>query len=151
MIPLAINPRFRSNKLKPLRSRVYRFVPLLRHLVSKVLASMGPNSPGAVSSARRMRRDAPSVSSAHRRTRRSLDDVAPPSASIDPPLLRVKRLEEEEEEVEVGKGLSPAAGLQRVKRVDEDLGQGSRGRRRRAVVTYDPQVLVRQVMEYMRE
>lgn len=96
-----------------------------------------------------MRRDAPSVSSAHRRTRRSLDDVAAPSASIDPPLLRVKRLEEEEEVGEEGKGLSPAAGLQRVKRVDED--PGSRRRRRRAVVTYDPQVLVRQVMEYMRE
>lgn len=110
---------------------------------------MGPSSIETVSSARRMRRDVPSVSSTHRRTRRSLDDAAPPSASVDPPLLRVKRLEEEEEEEE--KGLSPAAGLQRMKRIDEDLGQGSRRRRRRAVLTYDPQLLVRQVMEYMRE
>lgn len=81
--------------------------------------------------------------------RRSLDDVAPPSASIDPPLLRVKRLEEEEEEEE--KGRSTAAGLQRMKRIDEDLGQGRHRRRKRAVLTYDPQVLVRQVMEYLRE
>lgn len=130
-------------------TEVYCFVPV-RHLVSKVLTSMGANSIDAVSSAQRMRRDVPSVSSAHRRTRRSLDDVAPPSASIDPPLLRVKRLEDEKEEEE-GKGLSPAAGLQRMKHIDENLGQRSRRRRRRAVLTYNPQLLVRQLMEYMRE
>lgn len=97
-----------------------------------------------MSSARRMRRDLTPLGSAHRRVRRSLDDAAPPSPSSNPPLLRVKRLEEEE-------GPRLPAGLQRMKRIDEDLGQGSRRRRRRAVLTFDPQLLVRQVMEYMRE
>lgn len=93
-----------------------------------------------------MRRDLTPLGSAHRRVRRSLDDAAPPAPSSNPPLLRVKRLEEEEEE-----GPRPPAGLQRMKRIDEDLGQGSRQRRRRAALTFDPQLLVRQVLEYMRE
>ncbi|KAG8003064.1 hypothetical protein GBF38_015787 [Nibea albiflora] len=84
------------------------------------------------------------------------DDMAPPpSPSNDPPLLRVKRLEEEEDEEE--RLRPPAAGLQRMKRIDtmatiamEELNHGSRRRRRRAL-NYDPQILIDQLMEYMRE
>lgn len=105
-----------------------------------------------------MRRDlsvraAEPVSSAHRRTRRSLDDVPPPPPSSDPPLLRVKRLEDDEDEQE----LRPlAAGLQRMKRIDametaDELNHGSRRRRRRAAVKYDPQELMEQMVEYLRQ
>ncbi|XP_034392293.1 proprotein convertase subtilisin/kexin type 1 inhibitor, like [Cyclopterus lumpus] len=76
------------------------------------------------------------VNSAHRRSRRSLDE-APPSPSNDPPLLRVKRLEEEELR-------PPPAGL-------EELHHGSRRRRRRAALNYNPQILIDQILEYMRE
>ncbi|XP_070766018.1 proprotein convertase subtilisin/kexin type 1 inhibitor, like [Enoplosus armatus] len=130
----------------------------LRRLVARLLSSIGPNNTPGISSGRRARRDlsitaAEPVSSAHRRTRRSLDDIAPPSPSNDPPLLRVKRLEEEEEELR-----PPAAGLQRMKRIDtmttaaaEELNHGSRRRRRRAALNYDPQILIDQIVEYMRE
>lgn len=131
---------------------------LLRRLVAKLLSSLSPNNAQVMSSGRRARRDlsvtaAEPVSSAHRRTRRSLDDLAPPLPSNDPPLLRVKRLEEEEEKLR-----PPAAGLQRMKRIDtmeiatmEELNHGSRRRRRRAALNYDPQILIDQIMEYMRE
>ncbi|XP_068588247.1 proprotein convertase subtilisin/kexin type 1 inhibitor, like [Cebidichthys violaceus] len=111
----------------------------MRRLVARLLSSIGPNG-------LRVRRDlsitAEPVSSAHRRSRRSLDDVAPPSPSNNPPLLRVKRLEEEEPR-------PPAAGLQRMKR-EEELHHGSRRRRRRAT-NYDSQILIDQILEYMRE
>ncbi|CAL1605863.1 unnamed protein product [Knipowitschia caucasica] len=118
----------------------------LRRLIGQILSSLDA-SDSVRPSSRRMRRDlsdsAPSpLNPSHKRSRRSLDD-APPSA--DPPLLRVKRLEEEEE-------LEPRslAGLQRIKRIDlED--HGSRRRKRRAVVNYDPQILLRQALELMRE
>ncbi|XP_068454735.1 proprotein convertase subtilisin/kexin type 1 inhibitor, like [Clinocottus analis] len=77
------------------------------------------------------------VSPAHRRSRRSLDEAAPPSPSNDPPLLRVKRLEEEELR-------PPPAGM-------EELHHGSRRRRRRAALNYNPQILINQILEYMRE
>ncbi len=124
---------------------------------------MGPNNGPVISSGRRARRDlsitaAEPMSSTHRRTRRSLDDVAPPSPSNDPPLLRVKRLEEEEEEEEEEELRPPAPGLQRMKRIDtmatatmEELNHGSRRRRRRAALNYDPQILIDQIVEYMRE
>ncbi|TDH11055.1 hypothetical protein EPR50_G00081590 [Perca flavescens] len=133
----------------------------LRHLVARLLSSMDPSDAAAMSSGRRARRDlsvaSPEpVGSAHRRTRRSLDDVAPPSPSNAPPLLRVKRLEEEEEE-EGEEELRPPAGLQRMKRIDtmatagvEELNHGSR-RRRRAALNYDPQILIDQILDYMRE
>ena len=119
-----------------------------------------------MSSGRRARRDLPviPVSSTHRRTRRSLDDMTPPLPSNDPPLLRVKRLEgeegeeEEEEEEEEEKLRAPAAELQMMKRINtmataamEELNHGSRRRRRRAVLDYDPQILIDQIVEYMRE
>lgn len=101
-----------------------------------------------------MRRDlsvtaAEPISPTHRRTRRSLDDLAPPSPSNDPPLLRVKRLEEEEEEEKLR---PPVAGLQRMKRINtmDELNHGSR-RRRRAALNYDPQILIDQIVEYIRE
>ncbi|XP_023261934.1 uncharacterized protein LOC111654967 [Seriola lalandi dorsalis] len=132
----------------------------LRRLVARILSSIGPNDASVISSGRRARRDlsitaAEPVSSAHRRTRRSVDDVAPPSPSNEPPLLRVKRLEEEEEEEELR---PPTAGLQRMKRINtiatagvEELNHGSRRRRRRAALNYDPQILIDQILEYMRE
>ncbi|KAM6982538.1 proprotein convertase subtilisin/kexin type 1 inhibitor, like [Tautogolabrus adspersus] len=132
----------------------------LRRLVAKLLSSIGPNNAAVMSSGRRMRRDVSftppePISSAHRRTRRSLDDLAPPSPSDDPPLLRVKRLDDVEEDEE--KLRPAAAGLQRMKRIDtmapamEELNHGSRRRRRRAVLNYDPQILIDQILDYMRE
>ncbi|KAM6929600.1 proprotein convertase subtilisin/kexin type 1 inhibitor, like [Lycodopsis pacificus] len=119
----------------------------MRRLVARLLSSIGPNGlrvrrdlsikAEPVSSAHRR---AEPVSSAHRRSRRSL--VAPPSPSNNPPLLRVKRLEEEEPR-------PPAAGLQRMKR-EEELHHGSR-RRRRRTANYDSQILIDQILEYMRE
>ncbi|XP_029994250.1 proprotein convertase subtilisin/kexin type 1 inhibitor, like [Sphaeramia orbicularis] len=130
----------------------------LRRLVARILSSIGPNNAAVMTSGRRMRRDlsvaAPEpASSAHRRTRRSLDDLAPPSPSNDPPLLRVKRLEDEEEAELEEEKLHPQVGLQRMKRIDteEELNHGSRRRRRRAALNYDPQVLIDQMLEYMRE
>ncbi|XP_053174045.1 proprotein convertase subtilisin/kexin type 1 inhibitor, like [Scomber japonicus] len=133
----------------------------LRRMVARIMSSIGPDNAQVISSGRRMKRDlsitpVEPASPAHRRTRRSLDDVAPPSPSNDPPLLRVKRLEEEQEEEE--ERLHPAAGLQRIKRIDtmttaamEELNHGSRRRRRRAAQNYDPQILIDQILEYMRE
>ncbi|XP_042338022.1 proprotein convertase subtilisin/kexin type 1 inhibitor, like, partial [Plectropomus leopardus] len=132
----------------------------LRRLVARLLSSIGPENAPVISSGRHVRWDlsaaAPEpVSSAHRRTRRSLDDEAPPPSS-DPPLLRVKRLEEEEQEDE--KLHPPATVLQRMKRINamataglEELNHGSRRRRRRAALNYDPQILLDQILEYMRE
>ncbi|KAL3975031.1 hypothetical protein ACER0C_023657 [Sarotherodon galilaeus] len=134
----------------------------LRRMVAGILSSIGPNGVSVASSGRRAKRDlsakAPEpVNSAHRRTRRSLDDLAPPSPSNDPPLLRVKRLEDYDGE-EQGEKLHPqVVGLQRMKRIDtttgdaEELNHGSRRRRRRAALNYDPQILVDQILEYMRE
>ncbi|XP_062283160.1 proprotein convertase subtilisin/kexin type 1 inhibitor, like [Scomber scombrus] len=133
----------------------------LRRMVARILSSIGPDNAQVMSSGRRMKRDlsvtpVEPASPAHRRTRRSLDEMAPRSPSNDPPLLRVKRLEEEQEEEE--ERLHPAAGLQRMKRIDtmataemEELNHGSRRRRRRAAENYDPQILIDQILEYMRE
>ncbi|XP_041656022.1 proprotein convertase subtilisin/kexin type 1 inhibitor, like isoform X2 [Cheilinus undulatus] len=133
----------------------------LRRLVARLLSNIGPNDAAVMSSSRRAKRDLSftppePLSSAHRRTRRSLDDLAPPSPSNDPPLLRVKRLEGDEEDEEELR--PPAAGLQRMKRIDtmgtnamEELNHGSRRRRRRAAVNYDPQILIDQILEYIRE
>lgn len=141
---------------------IYPSIPR-RRLVARILASIGPNDGTVMSSARRSKRDlsitagaggsAP-ISSAHRRARRSLEDMAPLSPSNDPPLLRVKRLEEEEEEM--GGELRPPTGLQRTKRIDtiataEEQNYGSRRRRRRAAANYDPQILIEHILEYMRE
>ncbi|XP_013881602.1 proprotein convertase subtilisin/kexin type 1 inhibitor, like [Austrofundulus limnaeus] len=130
----------------------------LRRMITKVLSSIGPNEAQPI----RTRRDlsvkaADSGSSAHRRTRRSLDDTsAPPSPNNQPSLLRVKRLEDEEEEEE--KLRPQVTALQRMKRIDTmatadaaELNHGSRRRRRRAAPTFDPQVLMDQILEYLRE
>ncbi|KAM4738415.1 proprotein convertase subtilisin/kexin type 1 inhibitor, like [Anableps anableps] len=131
----------------------------LRRMVANMLSSVGPNDAQVMmSSGRRAKRDlsaiaAEPVSPAHRRTRRSLDSQLP---SNEPPLLRVKRLEDEEEEEEK---LRPrGTGLQRMKRIDtmvtadpEEGNRGSRRRRRRAVLNYDPQMLMDQIVDYLRE
>lgn len=122
-------------------------------MVARVLSSIGPNNAPVMSSRPRARRDlsdtaSQAISSTHRRTRRSLDDVALLSPSNEPPLLRVKRLEDEEDEK-----LRPlAAGLQRMKRIDnmEELNHGSHKRQSRAL-NDDPQILIDQILEYMRE
>ncbi|KAK2850935.1 hypothetical protein Q5P01_007211 [Channa striata] len=131
----------------------------LRHLVAKILSSIGPNNTPVMSSGRRAKRDlsntaAQAINTAHRRTRRSLDDVASLSPSNDTPLLRVKRLEDDEEEEKLH---TPITGLQRMKRIDnmattgmEELNHGSRRRSRRSL-SYDPQILIDQILEYMRE
>ncbi|XP_077936941.1 proprotein convertase subtilisin/kexin type 1 inhibitor, like isoform X2 [Gasterosteus aculeatus] len=134
----------------------------LRRLVARLLSSIGP-SDAAVISGRRMRRDlsitaVEPVGSAHVRSYRSLDDVAPPFPSNSPPLLRGKRLEEEEEEEEEEEPRPPAAELQRMKRIhtmatarEEELHHGSRRRRKRDAVNYDTQIIINQILEYMRE
>ncbi|XP_017260771.2 proprotein convertase subtilisin/kexin type 1 inhibitor, like [Kryptolebias marmoratus] len=148
----------RARQMDRAPSEPIRDQDTLRRMVAKVLSSIGPNEAPPI----RTRRDlsikaAVPVSSAHRRMRRSLDDLAsPPSPSNQPPLLRVKRLEDEEEEEEE---LHPrVAELQRIKRIDtmatadtKELNHGSHGRRRRAALTYDPQILMDQVLEYLRE
>lgn len=80
--------------------------------------------------------------------------MAPALPSNNPPLLRVKRLEDDAEEEKLH---SPVAGLQRMKRIDtmstgdvEELNHGSRKRQRRAL-NYDPQILIDQILDYMRE
>nr|XP_046252343.1 proprotein convertase subtilisin/kexin type 1 inhibitor, like [Scatophagus argus] len=128
----------------------------LRRLVSRLLSSISPNNTPVMSSSRRIRRNlsVPPFSSAHRRSRRSLEDMDPSLPSDNPALLRVKRLEEEEDE-EQEKHLPHSVGLQRMKRIDtaamEEQNHGSRRRRRRAVLNYDPQILIDQIVEYMRE
>lgn len=118
----------------------------LRRLIGQILSGMGPKD-AVVSSGHRMRRDlsdsAPSsISTTHRRSRRSLEDTSP---SGDSPLLRVKRLEEDELKPR------PVHGLQRIKRIDIENDNGSHRRKRRAIVNYDPQILLRQVLELIRE
>lgn len=118
----------------------------LRRLVGQLISSMGP-SDNVMPSGRRMRRDlsdhAPSaISPSHRRARRSLEDTP---LSDDAPLLRVKRLDEDDPEP------LPPQGLQRVKRIDVEEDHGSRRRKRRAIVDYDPQILLRQALELIRE
>ncbi|XP_028265480.1 proprotein convertase subtilisin/kexin type 1 inhibitor, like isoform X2 [Parambassis ranga] len=116
----------------------------LSRVVARILSSMGPNDAPLVYSGRRVRRDLSEPSSpTHRRSRRSLDDVAPPLPSNEPPLLRVKRLEEEEQEE---KPRPQTAGLQRMKRIDtmatadsEGLNHGGRKRQKRATLNFDPQ------------
>ncbi|XP_040908612.1 proprotein convertase subtilisin/kexin type 1 inhibitor, like [Toxotes jaculatrix] len=153
--------RARQERLQqgaPVSSGLNRDRDTLRRLVARILSSIGPNDAPVMSSGRRVRRDLPvtaaePVGSAHRRIRRSLDDMAPPSPSNNPPLLRVKRLEEEEEKLR-----PPATGLQRMKRIDtmataavEELNHGSHRRQRRSALNYDPQILIDQILEYMRE
>ncbi|XP_041858818.1 proprotein convertase subtilisin/kexin type 1 inhibitor, like [Melanotaenia boesemani] len=129
----------------------------LRRLVARILSSIGPDDVPVMRLAKRglSFKTAGPVSSAHRRTRRSLDDMAPPLPSNSPPLLRVKRLEdEEEEEQEV---LHTHVGrLQRMKRIDtmatadmEELNRENQKRRRRAAMNYDPQILISQILEYV--
>ncbi|XP_054878140.1 proprotein convertase subtilisin/kexin type 1 inhibitor, like [Poeciliopsis prolifica] len=130
----------------------------LRRMVAKILSGNGPNDAQLMmSSGRRAKRDlsagAEPVSATHRRSRRSLDGQSP---SNEPPLLRVKRLDDEEEEEEELRPRGP--GLQRMKRIDamatadlQEVNHGSRRRRRRAVLTYDPQMLMDQILDYLRK
>ncbi|CAN9515292.1 unnamed protein product [Ophioblennius macclurei] len=136
---------------------------ILRRLVARILSSIGANDVTMISSTHpRARRDL-SVNAVqtvagptHKRSRRSLDDLTPTSASNDSPLLRVKRLEEvkEDEEETLHPYVAAVAGLQRMKRIDsadeEELSGGSRRRRRRAALNYDPQILLDQILEYVK-
>lgn len=118
----------------------------LRRLIGHILSRMGPSN-AVISSGHRMRRDlsdtAPSpIATTHRRSRRSLEDRTP---SDDPPLLRVKRLEEDELESH------PDQGLQPIKRLNIEKDHLSHRRNRRAIVNYNPQILLRQVLELINE
>lgn len=126
-----------------------------RQMVSKVLSSIGPNESPPIRTRRDLSiKETDPVSSAHRRIRRSTDDMAPPSSpSNQTPLLRVKRLEDEEEKLR-----PQATGLQMMKRINtmaiadtEEMNHGSHGRHRRAALTYNPRVLMDQILEYLRE
>nr|XP_061841475.1 proprotein convertase subtilisin/kexin type 1 inhibitor, like [Nerophis lumbriciformis] len=65
----------------------------VRRMLASLLSVVGPDP---APSGRRVRRHVESMGSTHRRSRRSLDDASSPSPSDQPPLLRVKRLDEEE-------------------------------------------------------
>ncbi|XP_061914368.1 uncharacterized protein LOC133657260 [Entelurus aequoreus] len=65
----------------------------VRRMLASLLSVVGPDP---APSGRRVRRHVESTGSAHRRSRRSLDDASSSSPSDQPPLLRVKRLNEEE-------------------------------------------------------
>ncbi|XP_004084577.1 uncharacterized protein LOC101159720 [Oryzias latipes] len=131
----------------------------LRRLVARIISTIGPQTSPvlALSGHRRRRRDlslqtAEPISPNLRTTRRALEDMASPLSSIDSPLLRVKRLEEGDEE---DKKLPPyGATLQRIKRIDtlaasEETNHVSR-RHRRAAVNYNSKLQMDQILEYMR-
>ncbi|XP_053706583.1 proprotein convertase subtilisin/kexin type 1 inhibitor, like isoform X1 [Synchiropus splendidus] len=117
---------------------------VLRRLVAKILSS--PEEVTLALSNRRRRDLSEAVASVgHRRQRRSLEDQSPAGPSEAPALLRVKRVEDDQE-------LAPPAGLQRMKRLEsmaaiaalEELQQGSQRRRRRDVARHlPPHILVR--------
>ncbi|XP_030209633.1 proprotein convertase subtilisin/kexin type 1 inhibitor, like isoform X2 [Gadus morhua] len=115
---------------------------LLRYLVARILGSMAPAKS-------RPRRDVAAprpVSSAHTRSRRSLDNASPPLPSSDSPLLRVKRLRLEGEEEDGGRG---GEGPDTIATAQEE--EGSRRRRRRAAVTFNPRVLAQQLLQVLQE
>lgn len=132
---------------------------ILRYMVAKILASIGPSDSHS-NPARRTRRDlvaavaeggsSKAASPTHRRrSRRSLDDTAPPSQAT--PLLRVKRLGDGDEvEGEGGAYRVQQQGLQRMKRVDTELHSGKIRRRRRAT-SYDHDLLIQQILQYLPE
>ncbi|KAK6304024.1 hypothetical protein J4Q44_G00264780 [Coregonus suidteri] len=146
----------------------------LRYLVAKVLSSISPTKPQG-SSGRRAKRDLVSggggegvraVSSpVLHRSRRSVDSPPSPSLSLDPSLglLRVKRLGVVVEgpgapggEREGHRTPDHMLELQRMKRIDTELQPqpgGRPGRRRRALnydpITYDPELLVQQILHYL--
>lgn len=122
-------------------------------MVARILSSIGPKNVAMNLSARRRRdlSDAPT----HRRYRRSLDKVTPPPPSIAPSLLRVKRLEEEEEEEPENKPRPSTGALQRIKRIDDITAMlenhENQRRQRRDTIPYEPQLLMQQMIEYLRE
>ncbi|XP_029114227.1 proprotein convertase subtilisin/kexin type 1 inhibitor, like isoform X1 [Scleropages formosus] len=132
---------------------------LLRYLVGRVLSSLASDSPQNPP-ARLAKRDLGAVSGGAtgavplKRSRRSVDSVPLQPPNSEPSLLRVKRLDEEEDKVAGGAagGVLRAAhtGLQRMKRIDSDLPQVKHGRSRRAL-TYDPNVLAQRILQYLPE
>ncbi|XP_066566191.1 proprotein convertase subtilisin/kexin type 1 inhibitor, like [Amia ocellicauda] len=134
---------------------------VLRYLVGRVLSSLASETPQQQPPHRLARRDlgvlggersssSSSSSSPLKRSRRSLDDKAPPATDAEPSLLRVKRLEEEEETA--GRG----AALQRMKRIDGERPQrpqqqsgGGRQARKRRALTFDPDLLAQRILQYL--
>ncbi|XP_071022818.1 uncharacterized protein [Oncorhynchus clarkii lewisi] len=174
-LPAAIN-RFTDDRLET--GSQDQDQEALRYLVTKILSSISPNNPQG-SSGRRARRDLVSVSGGggggvraasepvFHRSRRSLVSPPTPSPSREPSpgLLRVKRLGYMEEgpgwlggEREGHKTPNHAVGLQRMKRIDNELQAqpgGRPSRRRRALnydpqaLTHDPELLVQHILHYL--
>ncbi|KAL4646269.1 hypothetical protein GN956_G9274 [Arapaima gigas] len=131
----------------------------LRYLVGRVLSSLASDSPQSPPT-RLAKRDLGAVNggatgaAAPKRSRRSLDSVPLQQPNSEPSLLRVKRLDEDEDDMAGGTagGVLRAAhtGLQRMKRIDSDLLQVKHSRNRRAL-TYDPNVLAQRILQYLPE
>lgn len=174
-LPAAIN-RFTDDRLET--GSQDQDQEALRYLVTKILSSISPINPQG-SSGRRAKRDLVSVSGGggggvraasepvFHRSRRSLVSPPTPSPSREPSpgLLRVKRLGYMEEgpgwlggEREGHKTPNHAVGLQRMKRIDNELQAqpgGRPSRRRRALnydpqaLTHDPELLVQHILHYL--
>ncbi|KAI1893011.1 hypothetical protein AGOR_G00139410 [Albula goreensis] len=149
-----------SNRLQDTRADTAtdnREEEVLRYLVGRVLSSLASeNSQNAP--ARLSKRDLGAVSGGVaggrvlKRSRRSLDSTPVPSPKYEPSLLRVKRLEEEEDKMAdgptAGAHKEARVGLQRMKRIDSDLQQAKHIRKRRAL-TFDPDLLAQRILQYL--
>ncbi|KAA0714372.1 hypothetical protein E1301_Tti019968 [Triplophysa tibetana] len=130
---------------------------MLRYLVEKILSGLasGGNQPGP--SSQRAKRDLAAVSNVERaggsslkRTRRSLDSAPIPSGQAEASLLRVKRLDDDDDEGVIGQSnRTPHVGLQRMKRIDTDLPPPQKNSRKRRALTYDPNLIAQHILQYL--
>ncbi|XP_072569175.1 proprotein convertase subtilisin/kexin type 1 inhibitor, like isoform X2 [Paramormyrops kingsleyae] len=127
----------------------------LRYLVGRVLSTLASEAPQG-GPARLAKRDLAAVSGggpggvAPKRSRRSVDSVPLQPPNSEPSLLRVKRLEDQENKMASAVAGGVSRGLQRMKRIDGDLPQVKHSRKRRAL-TYDPNVLAQRILQYLPE
>ncbi|KAJ8393476.1 hypothetical protein AAFF_G00059490, partial [Aldrovandia affinis] len=152
-----LQARLSSNRLQDTRGEPgadEREEEVLRYLVGRVLSNLASDSPQSPP-ARLAKRDLGAVvggvagGRALKRSRRSLDSTPLPSSpKYEPSLLRVKRLEDEEDKMAAAAHNQPRAGLQRMKRIDSDTQQEKHSRKRRAM-TYDPNLLAQRILQYL--
>lgn len=132
---------------------------VLRYLIGRVLSNLASennqNAPVRLS-----KRDLAAVGGEGggtgvrvlKRSRRSVDSALPPSAKSEPPLMRVKRLEDEEDKMAAEPAVGvQGRGLQRIKRIDSDLQQAGKHMRKRRALTYDPNLLAQRILQYLQQ